>query len=74
MRFLKKTKTQIQAILPQKQLTNQSKMAVAEKSLTVRITVIPRKNDRLPRKFCIFGLRSKIVNYINKKCRSVTYN
>ena len=49
-------------------------MAVAEKSLTVRITVITRKNDRLRRKFRISGLRSKVVNYINEKCRSVTYN
>ena len=57
-----KTKTQIPAILPQKFLTNQSKMAVAEKSLTVRMTEVTRKNDRLQRKFRIYGLRSKIVN------------
>ena len=37
-------------------------MAVAEKSLTVRMTEITRKNNRLQRKFRIYGLRSKIVN------------
>ena len=39
-------------------------MAVAEKSLTVPMTVITKKNknDRLQRKFRISGLRSKIVN------------
>ena len=35
-------------------------MAVAEKSLTVRMTEITRKNNRLRRKFCVYGLRSKI--------------
>ena len=35
-------------------------MAVAEKSLTVRMTEITRKNNRLRRKFRIYGLRSKI--------------
>ena len=42
---------------------------MGEKSLTIQLTIITRKNDRLQRKFRISGLRSKIVNYINKKCR-----
>ena len=37
-------------------------MAVAEKSLTVRMTEIIRKNNRLQRNFRIYGLQSKIVN------------
>ena len=57
-----KTKHKFKQLLPQKLLTNQSKMAVAEKSLTVRMTEITRKNNRLQRKFRIYGLRSKIVN------------
>ena len=62
MRFLKKQKHKFKKFLPQKLLTNQSKIAVAEKSLTVRMTLITRKNDRLQPKFRIYGLRSKIVN------------
>ena len=39
-------------------------MAVAEKSLTIRMTVITRKNDRLQRKFRILvcGLISSIIS------------